>query len=481
MTATVDRAAGADLSALYVFGGAGACALVIVGMVWGARPASAVPSFARQTGQPCATCHNGAFPQLTPYGRQFKLNGYTAGGTRCWDRPEMAAAGGPTEVQIPISGLVLSSFTHIQKDLASAPGPGLGVNNDAMIQDVSVFVAGQIYCNLGAFAQWTYDRAGDVVSSDNWDVRYANKTKFGGVDLVYGLDYNNNPTVEDPWNTTPAWRVPGGGSWSSSIAVGGAPVSPQIENFGQIVAGLGAYTWVNNEFYAFISAYKPLDKGALQFTGQDPNSAVNFDGVAPYWRLAVEKTWDVYSLMLGTYGMKVDIIPDTTQPTQTDKFTDVGFDTQFQYISDRDFVTLRASYTYEWQKLDASFGAATPAVSNLKNYLSELVLSATYAYDAKYAVTASYFDTQGGPDATFYSNSPTSKPNTSGEIIDFSYYPWSRGGPSIWPWLNTRLGVSFTHFDKINGTANNTDTTLAPIVRNARDDNTTYLYSLTAF
>jgi hypothetical protein len=41
-------------------------------------PAAAVPAFAVQTGQACKTCHIGAFgPQLTPFGRQFKLNGYT--------------------------------------------------------------------------------------------------------------------------------------------------------------------------------------------------------------------------------------------------------------------------------------------------------------------------------------------------------------------------------------------------------------------
>ena len=38
--------------------------------------ALALPSYARQTGQQCAACHNG-FPELTPYGRLFKLNGYT--------------------------------------------------------------------------------------------------------------------------------------------------------------------------------------------------------------------------------------------------------------------------------------------------------------------------------------------------------------------------------------------------------------------
>src|SRR5580704_851974 len=44
-----------------------------------APPAKALPSFARQTGQPCGTCHTD-FPALTPFGRRFKLLGYTVGG-----------------------------------------------------------------------------------------------------------------------------------------------------------------------------------------------------------------------------------------------------------------------------------------------------------------------------------------------------------------------------------------------------------------
>ena len=53
----------------------------------GARPAQALPSYARQTGQQCAACHNG-FPELTPYGRLFKLNGYTFTRRRS-DRPPL--------------------------------------------------------------------------------------------------------------------------------------------------------------------------------------------------------------------------------------------------------------------------------------------------------------------------------------------------------------------------------------------------------
>src|SRR6202034_853829 len=39
-------------------------------------PARAVPPFARHTGLACEDCHT-VSPELTPFGRRFKLNGYT--------------------------------------------------------------------------------------------------------------------------------------------------------------------------------------------------------------------------------------------------------------------------------------------------------------------------------------------------------------------------------------------------------------------
>ena len=62
-----------------------ATAAAIFGLAFGSMtfggisPARALPSYARQTGQPCGTCHTD-FPGLTPYGRRFKIGGYTAGG-----------------------------------------------------------------------------------------------------------------------------------------------------------------------------------------------------------------------------------------------------------------------------------------------------------------------------------------------------------------------------------------------------------------
>ena len=59
-------------------------AVVAGAMLTQSETADAVPSFARQTGYYCSTCHT-VQPELTPFGRQFKLNGYTQGGTRCGD------------------------------------------------------------------------------------------------------------------------------------------------------------------------------------------------------------------------------------------------------------------------------------------------------------------------------------------------------------------------------------------------------------
>lgn len=476
---TKPRARTSDLSVWYVLGGTAASALALVlGLAWGSRPVSALPSFARQTGQPCATCHNGDFPQLTAFGRQFKLNGYTAGGTRCRDSVAPSDAGG-TNLQIPISVMLLPTFTHTQKDLASPPTDRSGntngnVNNNVYEEGTSVFVGGQIYCQLGAFIQATYAEPDAAFFLDNTDIRYANKTKILGTDLVYGVDVNNNPTVEDPWNTTPAWRMPG--DPFSPVAPGMA--APLIDGLGGTVAGAGAYVWVDNMFYAGVWAYRTLDNEINKALGEG-GTTTGFDGAAPYWRAAVEKNWDVYSLMFGTFGMTANVIPDITTPSPTDNFTDVGFDTQFQYLDGVHFFTARASYEYEWQTLNGS--TSLGAADNLHNHLSELNLSATYSYDARYTVSAAYFNTQGSTDMTLYGGLPSStgSPNTSGEIVDIGYLPWSHGGPAFWPWLNTRIGVKYTHYDKLNGSSKGYDP--GPPPRNAGDDNTTILYAWTAF
>src|ERR1700722_11072241 len=75
-------------------------------------PSHAVPSFARQTGMACAACHT-VFPELTPFGREFKLNGYVLDnikqvtGIDTADRQTLAINSIP-----PISLMAQISYTH---------------------------------------------------------------------------------------------------------------------------------------------------------------------------------------------------------------------------------------------------------------------------------------------------------------------------------------------------------------------------------
>jgi len=108
--------------------------LAIVMLVIGIAPrAHAVPTFARQTGQPCTTCHICSFgPQLTPFGRDFKIGGYTQAG------------GEGLASKIPLSAMLLPSFTNTGSGPPGGAAPHFGDNNNVAMDQVSLFLAGRI-------------------------------------------------------------------------------------------------------------------------------------------------------------------------------------------------------------------------------------------------------------------------------------------------------------------------------------------------
>ena len=82
--------------------------------------ALAVPSFAKQTGLQCEACHIGAFgPQLTQFGRQFKLNGYTL-------------SDGNDHFP-PLAAMALTSFTHTNADQPGGASPGFKGNDNVAL------------------------------------------------------------------------------------------------------------------------------------------------------------------------------------------------------------------------------------------------------------------------------------------------------------------------------------------------------------
>jgi hypothetical protein len=443
-------------------------------------PAEALPSYARQTGQPCAACHT-AFPELTPFGRRFKIGGYTLQGGD-WNGP-------------PLAAMYMLGFTHTNSPQDAPPAPGLRTNDNLASQQVSGFIAGRLIGNLGSFIQITGNPVDGTAGLDASDLRYADTFKLFGQDTIWGIDVNNTPTVEDPWNTTPSFGWP---QISSTIAPAFGPPLTHIENgYGQIVGGAGAYVFWNDMLYADFTAYKGLPIPALQAfnTGNSTTDAVT--NVAPYWRVALEPHWGSHYLMVGTFGMYGQVVPGRQYGFGTDNYLDVGFDSQYQYDGDQYSVTVKLTDIMEWQQLNATYGLA--GSSNIDNHLNSFKANASFVWDHTYSVGFGYFNISGSNDCNLYgsgnnvlctpaaiggfNNSYTSSPNGDGLILDLAYIPFAHGapGPQGYTTWNARIGLQFTEYLHLYGGSNNFDGSYLGGTHNASGNNSVFAYAWLAF
>ena len=441
-------------------------------------PAVALPSFARQTGLPCAVCHT-AFPELTPFGRRFKISGYTLRGGD-WQGP-------------PIAALYMAGFTHTGAPQDAPPAPGLRTNDNLVSQQVSGFIAGQLYGNLGSFIQVTGDPVAGTAAVDSSDVRYADTLKLFGLDTIWGVDVNNSPTVEDPWNTTPAWGWP---QISSTIAPAFSPPLTHIEGgYTATVGGAGPYVFWNDMLYAALIAYKGLSVPELQALNVGNSTTDAVTNVAPYWRVAIEPHWGHHYLMVGTFGMYGQIAPGRQYGIGTDNFLDVGFDSQYQYDGDQYSVTVKLTDIIERQNLNAS--AFLQNASNVNNWLNSFKANASLVWDHTYSIGFGYFNVSGSRDCLLYgsganpscspvnfgafNNSAINSPNGDGLILDLAYIPFSRGAPFLYSKWNVRLGLQFTEYLHLFGGANNFDGSNLGRTHNASGNNSVFAYAWFAF
>jgi hypothetical protein len=419
--------------------------------------AHGVPSFARQTGLACSACHY-QFLTLTPFGRKFKLNGYTL--TNLPTLVERDSTNGGKLDLSPVtllSAMVTASVTHTRDALPDTQNGAV-----AFPQELSGFLAGRISSNVGIFSQFTYAGADGAFGIDNVDLRFARKTDLGSTEVAYGVTLNNNPTVQDLWNTTPAWGFPFIGSEG---APGGAASTMIDGGLSQNVLGLGSYAMVGNLVYGEFSIYRSAFQGSAA-----PSSATGaIHGVAPYWRLALQKEWEHQYLMVGTFGLHTSLFPDVlTGPRDT--YSDVGADAQFESAVGTGNLVVRGSWIHERETLDATFGAGGSA--NSKNTLKVLRLNASYYPRQWLGVSGGWFDTRGSSDAGLYAPDPVDgsangSPKTDGFV----------GEVDVNPWENTRLGLQYTAYADFNGGNTNYDGS----GRDAAGNNTLFAFAWLAF
>ena len=444
---------------------------VIGGLVMSAN-AWALPSFARQTGWSCATCHT-SFPQLTPMGRMFKLMGYTTENLQPQQKID-AKVGNVVHLLLPrisqFSIFVQASDTHVAggQGVLGAPsradGGTVGRNNNLEVpQQVSLFYAGEITPHVGDFLHITYNGQGGNFAFDDSSIVRTQAWKLGLHNtLITGVDVNNTPSATDLWNTSPDWQAPF--FTSNYTAEGAVPTTFIAASQGASfpLIGLGAYAADivgpnrANWFYMEADAYNNSEG-----TGAAPNAAGSFTeggsnsafgqlaGTAPYFRLAYQHDWSDWNWEVGTYDMWSRVYASPIS-SAVNRFYDYDLDSQLQWldINDNNNVTVRANLIHE----DANFAAGAANTSLTHGQLNTFNLNATYWYHDTYAAQGGFQDVTGTANSNFWGGniytSANGSPNTTDEWVEASYLPW---------W-NTRLSVRYTMFNKFRGLTGNNGT-----------------------
>ncbi|MGA8707975.1 MAG: hypothetical protein WB646_13415 [Steroidobacteraceae bacterium] len=453
--------------------------LLLLGLTLMSPVAHAVPSFARQTGMACEACHT-VFPELTHFGRMFKANGYTLDNLK-----QVRDIDAAKQEMLSLSSLPpLAAMIQVSETWLNSPLPdGTGAPAHSQTstvgfpQQLSLFYAGKVAPHVGAMVQLTYANDSGTIGIDNTDIRYANNFIFDHTNaLIYGISINNNPTVQDLWNSTPAWGFP----YASSNATVSPLAGTQIDGaLAQDVAGISIYAMWNEALYVEAGAYRSAKQGVTNpLTGAagplDGTVSNVISGAAPYGRLAYEYQRGRHDLELGMYGAAFKLYPGggavgtpASLGGPVNQFRDLAEDLQYQYIGDQHLFSINGTRIHETMNLAASFAAG--ATANPNNDLTTVRFTGTYYYRRKYGASISHFSTTGSSDSGLYPAGPTpgvitsasGSPDTRGWILEANYLPW----------LNTKITLQYITYSEFNGGSTDYD----GFGRSASANGSTYL------
>ena len=444
----------------------GALAVGVASLLSIVKPAQAVPSYASQTGQPCSACHIGSFgPQLTPFGRAFKITGYTLGG------------GEGVASQIPLSAMFQTSFTNTS---SAQPGPAATHyydNNNVAVDQANLFIAGKFNDYIGAFIQGTYSGVDQAFLWDNTDIRVSVPINLpNDANLRLGLSFNNGPTVQDPYNTTYAWGYPFISSSLSPTPAAGPIIGSLIGN----TLGVTLNGWYDNALYFDVGAYgtmsTPLAKMLGQYGGPGASTAP-----MPYARIAYEWDWNAQAAEIGALLFHAALQPGGTPGFGSDEYTDMAIDGTYQFIGDGTHtVSVGGIYTHELQHLSSS--VAQGLAANTNGHLDIVNANITYYYQKTYGVTFAIEKTSGSSDAIVYAPSPVGgsangSPNSMAFITEVDWVPFGKNDSFAQPFMNMKFGLQYTAYTQFNGGNTNYD----GFGRSAGANNTLYAFAWFAF
>lgn len=376
-----------------------------------ALPAMAVPSFSRQTGQECVACHIGGYgPELTPMGMKFKLGAYA-------DTDGKAG-------KVPLSAMLIASY---KKD-RDPEGP----IHKTSLDEASIFLAGRMFDNAGAFLQVTHDGAEHKNELDHVDLRFASTLQVAGREALVGVSLNNAPTAQDPFNSTGVWTFPYTGA-----EMGVETVGLGVEGR---VLGANAYAVLDDHLYGEIGFYNSLSpsfQSRLGLGREDAIEAGRLTG-APYWRLAYMEDLKTRAWSVGIMGFNGKL-KDRETGDVSHKFNDFGIDANYQFLGNREhIVTLNASLLKE---RDNEFDDTLGDFVKLRTTKQKVAVS--YFYQNTYGATVALInDKTRDPDGADVARQ-------RGYLLQADWTPFGKEGSWMAPWANLRVGLQYANYDDV--------------------------------
>ena len=398
--------------------------------------AYAVPSMARQTGMECSACHT-VFPELTPFGRQFKLRGFTLG--TALDNKRFPS-------NLPLAGVAQVSQTNT--DRRAAPSTeGFVRDRELIAQAVGLYWGGKLSPHIGALIQYNYDGVEKAAAVEMVDIRFARTATWLGKGVVWGATLNNAPTLSDLYNSTSMWSFPH--VESASIKAPGALIEMDLA---AQVGGVGVFALWNDRLYVEAAGYRTAAQGVFRPLSAGVRIDRRVVGTAPYWRVALQRESGNHHIEGGAFGLHADVGADADDATGvTDRFDDVGVDVQYQYLSEPIILTATAAWVDERQSLAAS--SALEMVDRAESTLRSFRANAHLSYRRRWALGLGYVDVVGSTDELRFN---------SGEAVTGSI----RAVPDHREWIaelaylprqNLKLLIRRTTFQQFNGSSRDYD------------------------
>ena len=177
------------------------------------------------------------------------------------------------------------------------------------------------------------------------------------------------------------------------------------------------------------------------------------------------------------------IVPQSAFGFGVDTYTDVGFDSQYQYDGDKFSVTVKLTDILEYQRLTASVReTASPRTRTTASTASRPTRRSYGTTPTVSAPAISMCRARPTRTCLFGGTSLTnSSPNGDGLIADVAYLPFSHGSPGPYSTWNARLGVQYTHYLHLFGGTTNFDGSGLGAMHNASGNDTLLLYAWLMF